>query len=961
MLTLENSITLPSGRTVFRDFSSPTQYYYLPDERARVSDNGRGLNFVVYTEDIASVPDFSADEDRAGGFLTLEVELGPSPAELEAIKGEVAGVVDGDVNLSQVPFTSGSVTLFVLSQTGARAPGLPTGFEVTVAGSTRPSLFGRQTAVFSVRLGGKAANILWETLRTTADPQAVVTYDFEFLAIQPAYNLEVEIDFKETFSYLRHRVGLNLLVAAVDLDLLTQEMINEGSITVREVDFTGKGNPNSPVAGEGGILKLVKDLMSPTLFMTVPIPTPDYRALPDSATRALESASGTRAFLTSGTAGGGATQRTPTSAGTDLKITHTPVAPGQTPGGAVEISAVIEPASGVTFGAAKVLWRVQGGPAFQEVALERAGGASGPGSGSGPRPGSGGPSGPGSGPGVSGSGSGPRSGASGPGSGLSGPGLSGAGSGPRSTPASGGPATSGTNTYTGRIPGQPSGTTVEYLIRATGTKAGAAITQNLPEAGEGGPLSFSFGAAPAAQGTHTQFQVPMTDGPSIGYSLRSIEVSQQIKRTFKLNKAEAVTQKYHPSGALSANNIGPDFNPDTQITRVQLGEGPFRLLLIKIQAGFDFEKYYVKAVTVRIEYGKKPDGTLMHTPAVTLTKDKPSSQTQFFADLAGTQSFTYWVEFTYDPDRVVGTTPGQILESPKFTDVTTRSITVDLDAHSPLIPVEVQPGVLSLSDGLIKQVQVRVSPTAAAEGRIIKLDQQSQGDRVMVKPANPAVRTYHLQQKFFFQDGSTTIEKPGMVDTQVVVNEPADLVFKMIPQFADSTNLVKEVLVDAVYRHAAGAEERSTLHLTGTNARNQFGVLLAPGDVKEWDAAFRFVLHAGDPLEAPSQHLLVSEPLVTLKKAGFRVVTVSLLDELAFTNTDLLGIKVTLGANVNDPAAASKSMMLRSNRMSGSLVVPGVAADAAVSVAIEVLRRNQPAQRTTTTLTPSENELFVTT
>lgn len=501
---------------------------------------------------------------------------------------------------------------------------------------------------------------------------------------------------------------------------------------------------------------------------------------------------------------------------------------------------------------------------------------------------------------------------------------------------------------------------MEYFIRATGTKAGAAITQNLPQAGDNGPLSFGFGSAPA-QGGGTSLTVPQTDGPLVGYSLRSIEATQQVKRTFRLNKAEAVTQRYHPSGALSANNIGPDFDPDTQVTRVALGEGPFRVILIKIQAGFDFDKFHIMAATVRIEYGRKPDGSLMHAIAVTLTRDKPSGQAQFFADLAGTQHYTYWVEFTYDPDHVVGVTPGVVLESPHFTDVTTRSITVDLDTHSPVIPVEVQPGVLSLANGLIRQVQVRVSPTLAAEGRVVKLETGSPGDRVMIVPANPAVRTYHLQQKFFFQDGSTTIDLPGMVDTQAIVNEPANLVFKMIPQLADQTGLVREVLVDAVYRHAGGAEERSTMHLNGTAPRSEFAVLLAGPDPKEWDASFRFIMHAGDPLESPSQHLQISEPLVTLKKAGFRVVTVFLLDDQAFAlSPDLLGIKVTLGADVDDPALPALSTMLRANRTSGSLVVPGVAADAPVSVAVEVLRRSQPPVRTTTTLTASEKELFVT-
>jgi len=52
--------------------------------------------------------------------------------------------------------------------------------------------------------------------------------------------------------------------------------------------------------------------------------------------------------------------------------------------------------------------------------------------------------------------------------------------------------------------------------------------------------------------------------------------------------------------------------------------------------------------------------------------------------------------------------------------------------------------------------------------------------------------------------------------------------------------------------------------------------------------------------------------------------------------------------------------MLRANRTSASVIVPGVLPDAAVSVAVDALRKNQPPQRTTTTLAPAEKELYVT-
>jgi len=787
----------------------------------------------------------------------------------------------------------------------------------------------------------------------------VVLYDLEYLAVQPSYNLEIEIDFKETFSYLRHRIGVNLLVAAVDLDLMTQEMINDGKITVREVDFSGKGNANMPVAGEGGVLKIVRDLMAPTLFTTVPIPTPEFRALPDSASRALETGGGTKAFLSTGTE----SSKQPTVVGTDLKVTHTPTAAGQTPGAAVDLSAVVEPATGVTLDQVKVSWRVQGSGAFQDVVLQR-GAQTGQQPGQVVQPGQqpGQVVQPGQQPGqVVQPGQQPGQ--------VVQPGQqSGQVVQPGQQPGQvvqpgqvAPPPADGTvpaNAHTGRIPGQPSGTTVEYFIRATGTKAGAAITQNLPEKGETGPLTFSVGASTSQGGT--KLKVPETDGPLIGYSLRSMDVTQQIKRKFILNRAEAVKRHHYPNGALSANGIGPEFNPAKQITRVALGQGPFKIIVIKVQAGFDFDKSHVIVATVHIHYGKGTGGPL-HALTIPLTKEQPRGQTQFFADDRGTQDYSYWVEFTYDPDRVVGTTPGTALKSQVFTGVTSRSITVDLDLHSPLIPVKVEAGVLSFDNGLVKQVQVRVAPSPTTEGRVIQLAKDRPGDLVLIVPVNPAARTYHIQEKFFFHDGSTTIDKPNRVDTNVVVNEPNDLVFKMIPQYADGSNLVKEVLVDASYTHGDGQQERSTLHLTSQNPRQEFAVLLRPNDPREWDAAFRFIMQQGDPLESPPQHVRISEPLVGLTKAGFKVVTVTLLDDTLFASTpDLLGLKVTLGQNVNDPALPTASVLLRASKTSSSLVVPGVLPSAPVSVAVEVLRRNQQPARSTSTLSASERELYVT-
>jgi hypothetical protein len=765
----------------------------------------------------------------------------------------------------------------------------------------------------------------------------VVCYSLSFLALRPAYNLEVEIDFKEVSSYCRRRVGVNTLIAKADLDLLTQELINSGSIRVTEIDFTGRAGTDSVLAGEGGVLKLVRDLLSPTLFQPVPMPTPSFRALPDNAGAVPEPPAGTKPIV-SATGGAGEASRPPVKAGTDIELTHTPIPGGQSPGTPVELSVVAKAAPGVTVNAIKLFHRAKGATGgYLELPLQRAGtpapgGSGGPPSPGGPPPNPGGPP--------------PNPG------GPPAPGKPAEGEAPQSADQT---------TFKGSVPSQAAGTTVEYWFQASGTKAGNAVTQTLPGSQpDSQPLSYAVGASQTAP-AGSSLKLPETDGPLIGFSLQSIDVTQQVKRKFVLNRTEAVTQEYHPAGALARDGIGPAFNAERQVSVVALGEGPFRRLVIRAQAGFDFDTHHVVSATVHLRYGRNATGT---GPAraleIRLTKQQPAGQVQFFADAAGTQEYDYLVSFTYDPDRVVGAV-GRVLRSQTFTGVSARAITVDLDAHSPVIPVEVLTGHLQLGDGLVQQVQVRVAPTADSEGRTVLLRSGSDREILYVLPADPANPTYHLRQAFFFRDDATVIERPDARDTQVVVNEPTDLVFRMVPQLVDPGGLVSEVLVDASYRHADGSHELATLHLNPEQPRSEFGVLLRPEDLREWQAAPRFVLRSGEPLFGQARRFVASEPFISLAEAGFRVATAELLEDPSiFRGGDLLAIKVLFGRDVTDRSLPVATVLLRESRTSASVVVPGLPAGAPVSVATELLRRGQPPLRTISELSASETTVFIT-
>ena len=165
------------GITVFRDFQDQSQYFYLPSEKVKIANNGKGIQFVAYIDGEVvegTQPNFTDDLDRTGGFLTLEVELGPDEQELQQIRSELESTA-GTVRLAQVPFINGAVKLVMFGSTGGENQAV----DFTVAGSTKPSLMEKQTAVFSLRLGGKEAQIMWALLKNGSQTQVAINYDLE--------------------------------------------------------------------------------------------------------------------------------------------------------------------------------------------------------------------------------------------------------------------------------------------------------------------------------------------------------------------------------------------------------------------------------------------------------------------------------------------------------------------------------------------------------------------------------------------------------------------------------------------------------------------------------------------------------------------------------------------------------------------------------------------------------------
>lgn len=349
MLSTEHPIQI-NGFTLFRDLNDTRRYYYLPKSEVLLSEGGKKFDFVAYhdfnTAEGKKNPT-GENENLKGGYLTLEVELkNPDDATLKKFKEELIKnyqnekllqelkeknitdpkeidkyitnqkdlqkpIVTGeDIIITPVQFNEGDVRLIILGNDG-KDDGQNA--KIRVVGSHKPSLYDKENAVFSVKLGAIEAEIIHKLLKNKLtgenvsdaknSSQLAVMYDLTYKGVEPAHNVEITVNFNAVDEYKNHKFkfdsefnfsnkdnktdsdqkedgdGYNIkVIADADVDVMLRELTNNGSIIIKQTNYKdGEDSilgPNDPTG-----MELVKRLLSAELFTPVPIPYESYSAL----------------------------------------------------------------------------------------------------------------------------------------------------------------------------------------------------------------------------------------------------------------------------------------------------------------------------------------------------------------------------------------------------------------------------------------------------------------------------------------------------------------------------------------------------------------------------------------------------------------------------------------------------------------------------------------------------------
>lgn len=275
MLNLDSSVQM-DGLTLFQDFSDPNLYYYLPDNPELARQGGDPLfQLLLYREEIADDPAFSASEDRGGGFLTMTVDLKVSQTKLDAVK-EALSRGRGEVRLVPVPFESGKVRITSLGATAGTAGQIratteddkkkPPGFVEEILGSASPSLYGDNRAVFSMELSGKGALLMAASLMNDGATSIAVVYELDYLGLKPARDVKIVIESEQVYEYLHSKATVNTLWFKSNIDAEMEELRKSNKIRIEDVDYLQTLTPEERNKREAELNKLAKELASWTFF-----------------------------------------------------------------------------------------------------------------------------------------------------------------------------------------------------------------------------------------------------------------------------------------------------------------------------------------------------------------------------------------------------------------------------------------------------------------------------------------------------------------------------------------------------------------------------------------------------------------------------------------------------------------------------------------------------------------------
>ncbi|HST64936.1 MAG TPA: hypothetical protein VLM05_07085 [Mycobacteriales bacterium] len=266
------------GITVFQDADRSGHYLHLPAQ-PHISRDGAGPMFDLFTFSRGG----TAGQVETGGFLTMTVDVGIGALADRIVAKLKEQTGRDDITLAAVPFSKSTVRIVALGEdskaltaTGAAettADGSPLvahgpRFVEDVLGASSSSMDELNRAIFSLSLTEDGAAFMLGALESAPTARMVgAIYDMEYAGLLAAYDLEIEIDFKSSYEYVRSLFTLGTLFFKAEVDNVVENLKREQHIRIKEVSRTLElSTPEAVQARQSHIDQIVRDLATGALF-----------------------------------------------------------------------------------------------------------------------------------------------------------------------------------------------------------------------------------------------------------------------------------------------------------------------------------------------------------------------------------------------------------------------------------------------------------------------------------------------------------------------------------------------------------------------------------------------------------------------------------------------------------------------------------------------------------------------
>ena len=207
----------------YQSLDDPLVYYYLPDSPRLATKNGKPqFSFLKYAR-TQETGEAGITRAQGGGIVHFLVTYGADEARVRAAR-RASESVPGARIAGPIVYRKGSFALVTSfteeNETVTR----------TVAVGKAPLMEGQKAAV-SMALTREGAELLWESFRGST-PDISLVFDMEFAGVREPYEAKLEADWARVAKHNRVRAGAKFKWFGVDVDLLFQELRQDGAVKI---------------------------------------------------------------------------------------------------------------------------------------------------------------------------------------------------------------------------------------------------------------------------------------------------------------------------------------------------------------------------------------------------------------------------------------------------------------------------------------------------------------------------------------------------------------------------------------------------------------------------------------------------------------------------------------------------------------------------------------------------------